>query len=102
MIVHFSLFRIILVMRPLLILVSFAILLQFSYCLDEGTLGTFWHNQAHFEFISTFSFETPGEPNTAAGNVGTYMVIVGDIWYLFYRELHYLLTPINCKFFLTG
>lgn len=65
---------------------------------DEGVLGQLWHNQAHLEFISTFSWSTPGEgPWTAGTSVGTYMVIVGDIWYLFYREWHPSWTLVNCK-----
>lgn len=66
---------------------------------DEGSFGSFWHNNAHFEFLANCSFPTPGEPQTETGNVGTYFTIVGETWYLFYREIHYELTPAACKLY---
>lgn len=84
-------------MRPLLIFFVVGLYLSYSSGQDEGPFGSFWHNQAHFEFIANCSFPTPSEAGTGTGNVGTYMVIVGETWYLFHREVHYALTPPSCK-----
>lgn len=68
--------------------------------LDEGAFGAFWHQQAHFQFLSKANFgKLVGftvvllvlprfnflNVLCEGGNVGYHFVVRGNVWYLFHR-----------------
>jgi len=69
--------------------------------LDVGSFGrNFFHKptQSHFQLISTSTFPTfPNETHSAMANVGEDYVVVGNMWYIFYREFGYSSTPKVCE-----
>lgn len=67
------------------------------WVLEEGPLGSLWNLNAHFDFISEANFSTsPQNPGSAMANVGSYIVPIFGVWYLFHREFYYTSTPSYC------
>jgi hypothetical protein len=64
--------------------------------LDEGKLGPFWHKKATIKLISETAFPynfTGG----FMGNTGTYIRVLDDIWYTFYRHERFAPSPKYCS-----